>query len=53
MRHSNDFYEAGFEAWKTLTLLLGGKQEPFTSIDEFIEFYDLVVDKLLSAEMEE
>ena len=55
MKHSRDFYEAGMTAWNTLTLLIDGVPQSFKEdqMDEFVIFYDTIIEKLLSEEEQE
>ena len=50
----NDFIEAGMNAWNSLTVLLEPEDAKFfTSNEDFKNFYLVVIDKLLSEEVEE
>lgn len=53
MKHEDDFYEAGLQAWNILSVIFEGSTESFQSKEDFIKFYDIVIDKLLSEEEQE
>ena len=50
----DDFIESGMNAWNSLSVLLEPEDAKFfTSLEEFKSFYLVVIDKLLSEEVEE
>ena len=51
--NDNQFCEAGMYAWNTLSVLLEADEaRPFDNVEEFKEFYSLVIDRLFEEEVE-
>jgi len=47
---SADFNMAGMTAWNSLTILLDKDDTLFDNVDEFSQFYFMVIDKLMTEE---
>ena len=51
--NDTQFCEAGMYAWNTLSVLLESDEaRPFDNVEEFKEFYTLVIDRLFEEEVE-
>jgi len=51
--NDTQFCEAGMYAWNTLSCLLETDEaKPFDNVEEFKEFYNLVIDRLFEEEVE-
>jgi len=51
--NDTDFNLAGMYAWNTLSCLLETDEaKPFDNVEEFKEFYNLVIDRLFEEEVE-
>ena len=47
---SEDFNNAGLSAWNSLTLLIDKTDTLFDDVEEFSEFYFMVIEKLMAEE---
>ena len=47
---SEDFNNAGLSAWNSLTVLLDKNDALFDDVEEFSDFYFMIIEKLMTEE---
>ena len=47
---SEDFNNAGLSAWNSLTVLLDKNETLFDDVEEFSDFYFMIIEKLMTEE---